>query len=71
MPLQTFLKWNSFHPFGCAINNSENIIIIVTILEWAHQIHMEDGLGGQVCVAVDLAPLAGDVAGKSVPHKPG
>jgi hypothetical protein len=88
MPPQTFLKWNSFHPFGCAVNNSENIIIIVTILEWAHQIHMEvkktplqdgDGLRGQVCVAVDLAPLAsqtpvgpcGDVAGKSVPHKPG
>jgi hypothetical protein len=38
-----------------------------------------DGLGGQACVAVDLAPLAGqtpvgpggDVAGKSAPHKPG
>jgi hypothetical protein len=38
-----------------------------------------DGLGCQVCVAVDLAPLAdqttagpgGDVAGKSASHKPG
>jgi hypothetical protein len=38
-----------------------------------------DGLGGQVCVAVDLAPLAGqtpagpgsDVAGQPAPHKPG
>jgi hypothetical protein len=38
-----------------------------------------DGLRGQACVAVDLALLAGqtptgsggDVAGKSVPHKPG
>ncbi len=38
-----------------------------------------DGLGGQACVAVDLALLAGqtpvdpggDVAGKSAPHKPG
>ncbi len=37
------------------------------------------GLGGQACVAVDLAPLAGetpagpdgDAAGKSTPHKPG
>jgi hypothetical protein len=37
-----------------------------------------DGLGNQACVAVDLAPLAGrtpagpggDVAGKTVPHKP-
>ncbi len=37
-----------------------------------------DGLGGQACVAVDLAPLAGqtpagpggDVAGKTEPHKP-
>ncbi len=37
-----------------------------------------DGLGDQACVAVDLAPLAGqtpvepggDVAGKTVPHKP-
>jgi hypothetical protein len=38
-----------------------------------------DGLGGQAYLAVDLAPLAGqvpagpggDVAGKSAPHKPG
>ncbi len=38
-----------------------------------------DGLGGQAGGAVDLAPLAGqalagpggDVAGQSVPHKPG
>jgi hypothetical protein len=38
-----------------------------------------DGLKGQACVAVDLAPLAGkapagpggDVAGQSAPHKPG
>ncbi len=37
-----------------------------------------DGLGAQACVAVDLAPLAGqtpagqagDVAGKTAPHKP-
>jgi hypothetical protein len=37
-----------------------------------------DGLGDQVCVAVDLAQLAGqtpagpggDIAGKAVPHKP-
>ncbi len=37
------------------------------------------GLGGQVCVVVDLALLAGqtavgpggDVVGKSMPHKPG
>ncbi len=37
-----------------------------------------DGEGGQACVAVDLAPLAGqtpagpggDVAGKHAPHKP-
>jgi hypothetical protein len=37
-----------------------------------------DGLGGQVCVAVNLAQLAGqtpagpgsDVTGKSAPHKP-
>ncbi len=36
-----------------------------------------DGLGGQACVAVDLAPLAGqtpagpggDIAGKAAPHK--
>jgi hypothetical protein len=35
-----------------------------------------DGLGGQVCVAVNLAPLAGqtpagpggDIAGKTTPH---
>ncbi len=37
-----------------------------------------DGEGDQMCVAVDLAPLAGqtpagrggDVAGKTAPHKP-
>jgi hypothetical protein len=37
-----------------------------------------DGEGGQACVAVDLAPLAGqapagpggDVAGETAPHKP-
>jgi hypothetical protein len=37
-----------------------------------------DGLGEQVCVAVDLVPLAGqapegpgsDIAGKTAPHKP-
>jgi hypothetical protein len=37
-----------------------------------------DGLGDQACVAVDLAPLAGqtpagpggDVTGKTAPHKP-
>jgi hypothetical protein len=71
-----------------AINNGKNIIKIVTILQWAHQIHMEvrktplrdgDGLGGQACMVVDLAPLAGqtpagpgsDVAGKSAPQKTG
>jgi hypothetical protein len=27
---------NSFHPFGCVVNNSENIIKIVTVLQRAH-----------------------------------
>jgi hypothetical protein len=61
-------KGNSFHPLGCAINNGENIIEIITILQWAQQIHMKvrktplwdgEGLGGQACMAVDLGPLAG------------
>jgi hypothetical protein len=60
----------------------------VTVLQRAHQIYVQvrktplrdgDGLGDQACVAVDLAPLAGqtlagpggDVAGYSAPHKPG
>jgi hypothetical protein len=30
-----------------------------------------DGLEGQACGVVDLAPQAQAVAGKSVPHKPG
>ncbi len=64
-------------------HNGKNIIKIVTILKWAHQIHMKvrktslrdgDGLGGQACEAVDLAQTpagpGGDVAGKSAPHKP-
>jgi hypothetical protein len=70
------------------MNDSKNIIKTVTVLQWAHQIHMKvrktplrdgDGLGGEACVAVDLAPLAGqtpmdpggDVAGKFEQHKPG
>jgi hypothetical protein len=64
------------------------MIKIVTVLQRAHQTYMEvrktplrngDGLGNQVCMIVNLAPLAGqtpagpggDVAGKTVPHKPG
>jgi hypothetical protein len=48
--------------------NDKNIIKTNIVLQWAHQIHVKvrktslwdgDGLGGQVCVAVDLAPLAG------------
>ncbi len=69
------------------INDGANKIKIITVLVGAHQINMKvrktslrdgDGLGGQACVAVDLALLAGqtptgpgsDVAGKSAPHKP-
>ncbi len=69
------------------INNGKNIIKIITVLQRAYQINVEvrkmqlgdgDGLGDQACVAVDLAPLAGqtpagpvgDVAGKTAPHKP-
>jgi hypothetical protein len=59
-----FWKRDGFHPFGCSINISKNIIKIITVLQWAHQINMEvrktqlgdgDGLGDQACVAVDLA----------------
>ncbi len=59
------------------------MIKIITVLQWAHQINMQVrktplGDGDQACVAVDLAPLAGqtpvgpgsDVARKAVPHKP-
>jgi hypothetical protein len=35
-------KRNSFYPFRCAINNSKNIIAIVTILQWAHQIDVKE-----------------------------
>jgi hypothetical protein len=73
--------------FGRTINNNKYIIKIITELLRAHQINMEvrktplvdeDGLGNQACVAVDLAPLAGqtpagpggDVARKTAPHKP-
>ncbi len=69
------------------INNSKNVIKIITVLQRAHQINMKvrktplwdgDGVGGQGCVAVDLAPLAGQtpvglggvVARKTAPHKP-
>jgi hypothetical protein len=50
------------------INNSKNVIKIITVLQRAHQINMEvrkmplgdgDELGDQGCVAVDLALLAG------------
>jgi hypothetical protein len=50
------------------VKNSKNIIKIVTVLQRVHQIYMEvrktplqdgDGLGGQACVAVNLAPLVG------------
>jgi hypothetical protein len=69
------------------INNRKNVIKITTVLQSAHQIYMEvrklplwdgDGLWNQVCVVVNLTPLAGqtpaspggDVAGKTAPHKP-
>jgi hypothetical protein len=44
------------------------MIKTINILQWAHQINMEvrktllcygDGLGGQVGMAMDLAPVAG------------
>ncbi len=47
---------------------SIHVIKIITVLQRAHQIYMQviktplwngDGLGGQACVAVDLALLAG------------
>ncbi len=50
------------------IINGKNVIKIIIVLQRAHQIYMEvrktaledgDGLGNQVCVAVNLAPLAG------------
>jgi hypothetical protein len=50
------------------INNSKNVIKIITVLQRAHQIYMEvrktslwdgDGVGGQSCVAMNLDPLAG------------
>jgi hypothetical protein len=34
-------QWNSFHPFGYAINDRKNIIETVTVLQGAHQIHMQ------------------------------
>jgi hypothetical protein len=49
------------------INKSKYVIKIITVLQKAHQIYIHmrktplwdgDGLGGQVCVAVDLAPQA-------------
>jgi hypothetical protein len=52
----------------CAMNDGKNIIKTITVLHWAHQIHMKvrktslwdgDGLVGQACVAVDFAPLPG------------
>jgi hypothetical protein len=48
------------------INNSKNVIEIITVLHKAHQIYMEvrktplrdrDGLGDQACLPLDLAPL--------------
>ncbi len=85
---QIFVVHREIFEIYILIGNGKNIIKIVTILQWAHQIHMKvrktplgdgDGLGGQACVAVDLAPLAGqtpacpggDVALKAAPHKPG
>jgi hypothetical protein len=45
------------------VQNGKNIIKIITVLQWAHQINMQvrktllgDGDGDQTCVAVDLAP---------------
>jgi hypothetical protein len=87
MPPRTFLKGDGFHPLGCAINNGKNIIKTITVLQWDHQINMKmrktplrdgDREGDQACVAVDLAPRAGqttagsggDVAGKTAPYKP-
>jgi hypothetical protein len=65
MPLRTFSKGDGFHALGCAINNGKNIIKIITVLHWAHQINMQvrktplrDGDGDQACVAVDLALMA-------------
>ncbi len=58
-------KWNSFHPFGCAINDSKTIIKTVTVLQRSHQINIEvrktlvwdgDGLGGQAGVAGGSCP---------------
>jgi hypothetical protein len=45
-------KWNSFHLLGCAISDGENEIVIITILQKAHQVNVEmrkpslrDGMG--------------------------
>jgi hypothetical protein len=33
-------KGDGFHPLGHSINDSKNIIKIITVLQWAHQINM-------------------------------
>jgi hypothetical protein len=39
--LKTSGKGDSYHPFGCAINNGKNIITIVTELQRAHQMDVK------------------------------